>query len=60
MKKLIEDCGNPHNYVWLKREEVRIHEPLVKLVIKDMYACVDCGKGLEIYDLDNPRLVEEI
>lgn len=53
MKKLIEQCTN-HNYVYLKKESVTIHEPLIKIVEKTIFACVECGAGLDVYDLDNP------
>jgi hypothetical protein len=57
MNKLIEDCKN-HNYVYLKKESMPIHEPLVKVVEKTIFACIDCGSGLDVYDLENAVVVK--
>lgn len=56
MKKLIEECYS-HDYVWLKRETLLATEPKMRAIEKDIYACVKCGSGLDVYDLDQ---VEEI
>lgn len=53
MRKLIEQCKD-HDYVYLKRETVTIPEPQLKLIQKEIYACVYCGAGLDIYNLDEP------
>lgn len=52
MKYLITQ-PHDHNYVYLKKEVVAIHEPLNKTIEKTIMACVDCGSGLDIYDFDN-------
>lgn len=56
MKKLIDNCEN-HNYVWLKRESIPVPEPELRIYNKDIYVCVDCGKGLDFYNLDEPITV---
>lgn len=53
MRKLVEQCKD-HDYVYLKRETVPIPEPQLKLIQKEIYACVYCGAGLDIYNLDEP------
>jgi hypothetical protein len=57
MRKLIEQCKE-HNYVYLYEDFVAIHLPLTKSVRKEVFACVECGSGLDVYDLDNPTEVK--
>lgn len=56
MKKLIDECKN-HSYVWLKQEGILAPEPKPRIFNKDIYACVDCGSGLDVYDLDREQEV---
>ena len=58
MKKLIDDCKD-HSYVWLKRESVPVTEPTLRVIEKETYVCVDCGTGLDFYNLDEPIHIEE-
>ena len=58
MKALIDNCKD-HNYVWLKKESVVLPEPQTKIIHKDIYACVDCGTGLDFYNLDEPIELKE-
>lgn len=58
MKKLIENCKN-HSYVYLKDEVVVSSHPTLRLLNKQIYVCIECGVGLEVYDLDNPITVKE-
>lgn len=51
MKKLVDTCKN-HSYVWLKKESVSVPEPSPKIITKEIYVCVDCGTGLDFYNLD--------
>jgi len=60
MKRLITDCGSPHNYIWLKDEAIAVTEPTTRIITRSVYACVSCGKGLDVYDLDHPVMIEEI
>ena len=58
MKKLIDDWCN-HSYVWLKQESVPVTEPNLRIIQKDIYACVDCGTGLDFYNLDEPIPIKQ-
>jgi hypothetical protein len=58
MKKLIDE-PHEHNYVWLKNEVVTVPIPHLKILKKDIYVCVDCGSGLDVYDLDEPLSTEQ-
>lgn len=51
MKELVDTCKN-HSYVWIKTETVVSTEPYLRIIPKDIYACVDCGLAMEIYKLD--------
>jgi len=53
MKALIDNCKD-HSYVYLKQESVVSPEPQLKIINKETYACVDCGTGLDFYNLDEP------
>lgn len=58
MKKLIEDCKN-HEYVYLRDESVPISHPTLRLVKKEVYACLLCGTGLDCYNLDEPIILDK-
>lgn len=58
MKYLI-DQPHEHNYIYLKKETVPIPEPLLKLIEKTVFACIDCGSGLDVYDFDNVQILPE-
>jgi hypothetical protein len=51
MQKLIDECPE-HDYIYLKNETIPLPQPVLKLVTKEIYACVYCGSGLDVYNLD--------
>ncbi len=52
MKKLIDECSE-HSYIYLKTESVAISHPTPRIINKEVYVCVDCGSGQDVYDLEN-------
>ncbi len=52
MKYLI-DQPHDHDYIYINREIVSVELP-AKKVLKDSYACVHCGIGMDSYNLDEP------
>lgn len=58
MKKLIDDCKD-HDYIYLRRESVLVSSQPRRIVEKEVYACVLCGTGLDVYELDNAITLKE-
>lgn len=59
MKKLIDECKD-HNYIFLSRRTRLIDDSIQKQIITlETYACIDCGSGLEVYDLDNVKEAQD-
>lgn len=57
MKELIDTCVD-HDYIFLKSESVPLSEPTLRIVTKEIYACVRCGTGLDFYNLDEPISIQ--
>lgn len=49
--KYLYDQPHEHHYVYIKSESVIF--PHVEMIVKkDLYACLDCGLGMDIYNMD--------
>lgn len=57
--KYLVDQPHEHNYIYLKTESIVLHEVIAKIANKEVYACVDCGLGMDVYDLENTIKVKE-
>jgi len=53
MRLLFDQC-NDHDYIYLKTESVPLVNEYLRIVTRELYACVHCGIEMVIYDLDNP------
>lgn len=47
MKKLVDNCEH-HSYIIIEPQH-KITTSLGYVMIKETYACDDCGKGLDVY-----------
>lgn len=47
MKKLVDQCQH-HSYVIINGRHKYVTN-IGRVLMKETYACVDCGKGLDVY-----------
>ena len=50
-ERLIDECTD-HDYVILKTQTIFLPDPTARLIKKEIYACIHCGRGLDYYNLD--------
>lgn len=51
--KYLVDQPHEHGYIYLKTITEIIRNPSMRTVNKEIYACVDCGLEMGVYDLEN-------
>lgn len=57
MKETIQSCTQ-HDYIYIRKDTVISSGNPMRLIQKESYACVKCGSGLDVYDLDKDSIVE--